>query len=117
MPLSSSKTAVMLCALACCGLAIAADPNKVLRIATPDIETLDPQQITDSPSSDIADAIFENLYEWDYLAATAKLSPLLAAALPEITGDGKVWTIRIRPGIQFTPDPAFAGKSRELTAD
>ena len=114
---SPSKIAVLLCALACGGLALAADPNKVLRIATPDIETLDPQQITDSPSSDIADAIFEGLYEWDYLAATAKLAPLVAAALPEITGDGKLWTIRIRPGIQFTSDPAFADKSRELTAD
>jgi hypothetical protein len=27
----------------------AADPNKVLRIASPDIETLDPQQYNDSP--------------------------------------------------------------------
>ena len=101
----------------CCSVALAADPNKVLHLATADIETLDPQQITETPSSDIADAIFEGLYEWDYLSATARLSPVLAAALPEITEDGKVWTIRIRPGIQFGPDAAFAGKSRELTAD
>ena len=42
---------------------------------------------------------------------------MLAVALPEISEDSKVWTVRIRPGIQFGPDAAFAGKSRELTAD
>lgn len=94
----------------------AADPNKILRLASPDIETLDPHQINDSPSSDVADAIFEGLYEWDYLAAPARLAPLAAVALPEITGGGTVWTIRMRHGIHFTDDPAFAGKRRELTA-
>lgn len=120
MPSARSNAAILLILLwlpACCSVALAADPKKVLRLATADIETLDPQQITDTPSSEIADAIFEGLYEWDYLSETARLSPLLAVALPEITEDGKTWTIRIRPGIQFGPDPAFAGKSRELTAD
>ena len=107
---------VALLALAASCVAEAADPNKILRLASPDIETLDPHQINDSPSSDVADAIFEGLYEWDYFASPARLAPLAAVALPEITGGGKVWTIRMRPGIHFTDDPAFAGKRRELTA-
>ena len=95
----------------------AADPNKVLRIASPDIETLDPQQYNDSPSFNVITAIFEGMYEWDYLASPAKLNPVGAVALPEITDGGKTWTIRVKPGIRFTDDPAFRGKPREVTAD
>ncbi len=95
----------------------AADPTKVLRIASPDIDTLDPQQFTDDPSFKVVMAIFEPLYEWDYLASPPKLTPLTAAGPVEISADGRTWTARLRPGIYFTDDPAFKGKPRELTAD
>src|SRR5207253_1462800 len=36
--------------------------------------------------------------------------------LPEVSADGKTWTVRIRPGIYFADDAAFRGKKRELTA-
>ena len=94
----------------------AADPDKVLRVAMPDIETLDPHQYSDDPSFQVLRAIFEGMYEWDYLASPARLSPLAAVALPEITDGGKTWTMRLKPGIYFTPDPAFNGKPRELVA-
>ena len=89
----------------------------MLRIASSDIDTLDPQQYTDDPSFQVLMAIFEPLYEWDYLAPPPKLSPLTAAAPPEVTEGGRTWTIRLKQGIQFTDDPAFSGKPRELTAD
>jgi oligopeptide transport system substrate-binding protein len=98
-------------------VAQAADPDKVLRVASPDIETLDPQQYNDNPSFEVISAIFEGLYEFDYLASPSKLAPVGAVALPEISRDGKTWTIRARPGIFFTDDPAFRGKPREVTAD
>ena len=94
----------------------AADPDKVLRVAMPDIETLDPHQYSDDPSFQVLRAIFEGMYEWDYLASPARLSPLAAVALPEITDNGTTWTMRLKPGIYFTPDPAFNGKPRELVA-
>ena len=96
--------------------ATAADPNKVLRIALPDIETLDPQQYNDDPSSQVIAAIFEGLYEWDYLATTPTLAPVTAAGPPQVSADALTWTVKIRPGIYFTDDPAFKGKPRELTA-
>ena len=37
--------------------------------------------------------------------------------MPEISADGRVWKIRIRPGIHFADDPVFKGRKRELTAD
>jgi ABC-type transport system substrate-binding protein len=88
----------------------------VLHIASPDIETLDPDQFNDSPSFDVITAIFEGLYEWDYLASAPTLAPVTAAGTPQISADGLIWTIRIKPGIYFTDDPAFKGKPRELTA-
>src|SRR2546421_3927314 len=84
----------------------AADPAKILRIASPDIETLDPHAYTDDPSFQVIQAIFEPAFEWDYLASPPKLTPLTAAAPVEITDGGKVWTIRLKQGIQFTDDPA-----------
>ncbi|MCC6195254.1 MAG: hypothetical protein IT518_12360 [Burkholderiales bacterium] len=46
-----------------------------------------------------------------------KLVPDTAAAMPEVSPDGRTWRIRIRPGIYFTDDPAFKGRRRELVAD
>ena len=94
----------------------AAEPAKVLRIAQFEIDTLDPQQYADDPSFQVIMALFESLYEWDYLSPTPKLTPLTAAGLPEVTDGGRVWTIKLKHGILFTDDPVFTGKPRELVA-
>jgi ABC-type transport system substrate-binding protein len=103
-------------ALAASFSAAAADPHKVLRIASADIETLDPTQYNDAPSFDVIAAIFEGLYEWDYLSSTPMLAPVTAAGPPQMSADALTWTVKIKPGIYFTDDPAFKGKARELTA-
>jgi ABC-type transport system substrate-binding protein len=97
--------------------AAAADPAKVLRVAQGDIDSLDPEQWGDYFSSWVGVAIFEGLYEWDYLAAPARLAPNTAAALPTVSDDGRTWTIPLKRGIYFTDDPAFRGKRRELVAE
>ncbi len=106
-----------LLALAFAFAANAADPNKVLRFASPDIDTLDPQQATTIPAQRVTFAIFEGLYNWDYLNIPAGLTPVTATAPPEISDGGKTWLINLKPGIYFTDDPAFHGKPRELIAD
>ena len=94
-----------------------ADPAKVLRVAIPIAETgFDPQASQDLYSNTINSAIFEALYEYDYLARPHKVVPRIAEALPAISADGTTWTIRIRKGIHFADDPAFKGAKRELTA-
>jgi len=95
----------------------AADPEKRLRLAQGDIDTLAPQEWVDFFSHWVGVAIFESLYEWDYLARPRRLSPNTASALPEISDDGKTWTIRLTKGIYFTDDPVFKGKRRELVAE
>jgi len=107
----------LLALLACLApQALAADMNKVLRIASSDITSLDPQQGTDLFSTRVASAIFEALYEFEYLSTGSKAVPNTAEAMPVITDDGKTWTIRIKKRIRFSDDPAFKGKPRELVA-
>lgn len=108
----------MVLALASPGVDVrAADAAKVLHVASPDIDMLDAQQFSDDPSYQVAMAIFEPLYEWDYLVSPPKLTPLTADGPAEITADGKTWTIRIKRGIFFTDDPAFKATPRELVAE
>ena len=96
----------------------AADMNKTLRVAFQVAETgFDPQAISDLYSEFVNQHIFDPLYRYDYLARPYKLIPNTAVALPDISADGLVWTIKLKPGITFSDDPAFGGKKRELTAD
>src|SRR6202163_3859667 len=104
-------------AIAFASAAGAADPNKILRVAANDIDTLDPHQYNDNPSFEVLISIFEPLYEWDYFESPPKLSPLTATAPIDISDGGKPWTMRVKPGIFFTDDPAFKGKPRELVAE
>jgi oligopeptide transport system substrate-binding protein len=94
-----------------------ADPAKVLRIAYPiDVSGLDPAGVQETYAAAVDRRILEGLYEWDYLARPYKFVPRIATGMPEISPDGKVWTIHIKKGIYFADDPAFGGKKRELTA-
>jgi oligopeptide transport system substrate-binding protein len=93
-----------------------ADPHKVLRYAFITAEDgFDPAIARDLYSAHVEQSIFETLYTYDYLARPAKLIPLTAEAMPEVSADGKTYTIRLKKGINFQTDPAFNGKPRELT--
>jgi ABC-type transport system substrate-binding protein len=95
----------------------AAAPVKVLRYAFPVAETgFDPAQINDLYSRIITANIFEALYGYDYLARPAKVKPVLADGMPEVSADFRTYTVRMRRGIYFADDPAFGGKRREVTA-
>lgn len=93
-----------------------ADPGKVLRYVFPSAETgFDPAVVGDLYSMHVVQSVFETLYTYDYLARPAKLMPLTATAMPEVSADGKTYTIHLKQGIYFQPDPAFDGRPRELT--
>ncbi len=89
-----------------------------LRVAIAAAETaFDPVAIGDENSNRVVSCIFESLLTYDYVARPARLVPLTALALPEIAADARTITFRIRPGILFADDPAFAGQPRELVAE
>jgi len=94
-----------------------ADPAKTLRTAFEiDVTGFDPAATQDLYSNTIELRIFDGLYDWDYLPRPYRYVPSAAAAMPEVSADGKTWTIRIKPGIYFSDDPVFNGKKRELVA-
>ncbi len=93
-------------------------PTKTLPVTFPVAETgFDPARTNDYYSGSVIEAIFDRLLTYDYLARPAKLVPDAAESLPRITDKGKTYTFKIKKGIYFTPDPAFKGKKRELTAE
>ena len=94
-----------------------AEPKKVLRVAFRSAETgFDPSMISDIYSRTITPHIFEALYSYDHLARPAKIRPLTAVGMPEVSADFRTWTVRIQPGIYFAEDPAFKGAKREMVA-
>ncbi len=96
--------------------AIAA-PVKTVRHAFLIAETtFDPVTVSDLYSNTINEAIFDSLLTYDFLARPVKLVPNTAVAMPEVTEQGRVYTFKIKPGIYFNDDAAFAGKKRELTS-
>jgi len=92
--------------------------HKTLRLVIPSTETvMDPVQTnSDSQTNLMLAQIFESPLVYDYLARPVALLPGTAAALPEVSGDGRVFTVRLQPGIYFADDPAFKGQPRELVA-
>ena len=99
------------------GAAHAADPRKVIRTAYTSAERgFDCARESDEGTGIFCDHIFDSLLQYDHLARPIKLQPRAAVALPEITDGGRTYTLRVKPGIYFTPDPAFNGKRRELVA-
>jgi ABC-type transport system substrate-binding protein len=91
--------------------------DKILRVTFQASETgFDPVRVHDLYSGTVIEAIFDTLLTYDYLARPPKLVPNAAAAMPEISPDGKTLTFRIRKGIHFADDPVFKGAKRELTA-
>src|SRR5579862_2662048 len=97
--------------------AAGADMGKVLHWYFPTGETgFDPAKISDIYSATVNEAIFERLLTYDYLARPAKVVPMVAESMPEVADAGRTYTFHLRKGIYFTPDPAFGGQRRELTA-
>jgi ABC-type transport system substrate-binding protein len=93
---------------------------KIYRFAFPvEVTNFDPPYVSDLYSNTVNEAIFERLLSYDYLARPAKLIPMAAESLPDVSADGTVYTFRIKKNIVFADDPAFAGlkNPRELTAD
>ena len=121
---ASVLTALVRCATLAATLAVASpalaapDMNKVVREVFPVAETgFDPAAVHDLYSGTLIQGIFETLYTYDYLARPSKVVPLAADGMPQVSDNGRTWTVKLRKGIRFSDDPAFGGKPRELTAE
>src|SRR5438105_12078141 len=105
---SNAKLRMSAAILALVFFATPALGEKVLRYAFNVAETgFDPVQINDLYSSTVMAHIFDSPYTLEYLARPYKVKPNTAAGMPEVSADGRTWTIRIRPGIYFADDAAL----------
>ena len=94
-----------------------AEPVKTIRTAYRSAEKgFDCAVESDEFTGTLCDYIFDSLLQYDHLARPIKLQPRAAQALPEISADGHIYTIKLKRGIFFTDHPAFNGKKRELVA-
>ncbi|MEN8127352.1 MAG: ABC transporter substrate-binding protein [Planctomycetota bacterium] len=81
------------------------------------IQTLDPADVTDAPTSGVCSEFHECLYAYHYLKRPYTLIPNLAAEMPTVSEDGKLYRIPVRRDVYFHDDPVFPqGKGRGLTA-
>ena len=104
-------------ALLCLALPALAAPQKVLRVAYLIAETnFDPPSVSDLYSHNIIEEIFEAPLTYDFLARPAKLVPQVLESMPEVTDEGRTYTLHVKKGVYFADDPAFGGKRRELVA-
>jgi oligopeptide transport system substrate-binding protein len=92
--------------------------QKVFRFSLDSAPTsLDPVRAGTLYANYIVVNIYDTLYAYKLLQRPYELKPSLAAAMPEISDNGLVYTIPLKRGVYFTDDPAFPdGKGRELTA-
>ena len=103
--------------LLCLAIPAASQDAKVFRYAFWAAETgFDPAQLSDLYSSTLIAQVFDPPLQYDYLARPIKLIPNTLAAMPEVLEDGKLYRLRVKPGIYFADDAAFKGVRRELTA-
>jgi ABC-type transport system substrate-binding protein len=80
--------------------------------------SLDPAQASSIYTKMLAVNLYDTLYRYQYLARPYQLAPNLAESMPQVSADGLIYTIRIKPGVRFIDDPAFPdGKGRTVTAD
>jgi oligopeptide transport system substrate-binding protein len=96
----------------------ATDMSKTLRVAfITDVTGFDPHATSDLYSAAISNAIFGNLWEFDYYVRPARFRGMLAERLPELSPDGLTWKVQLKKGLYFSDDPVFKGKKREATAE
>lgn len=93
------------------------DDRNTLRFPlTESISTIDPVNAYDSVSMSVIYQGYEQLYEYHYLRKPLKLVPLLAEDMPQISDDGKVYTIKIKEGIRYHDHTSFNAKPRFVEA-
>ncbi len=97
-------------------LALAETPKDILVIATriDDLISLDPQESFEFSGSDIANNLYGSLVSFDPADLSKGYVPEIAESW-EVSGDGKVFTFKIRPGLTFTSGNPVTAKDVEFS--
>jgi ABC-type transport system substrate-binding protein len=97
------------------------DAREVVHAALEDdLQDWDPALAYDESALEVLPAIYESLYQFEYLSEDLRTTPLLAADPPHASRDGRTFSIPIRAGTRFEADPCLktgpGAKGRELVA-
>jgi ABC-type transport system substrate-binding protein len=77
--------------------------------------TIDPASASTTYENLMVTSIYDQFYDYKYLARPFELKPRLATGMPEVSEDGMVYTFRIKQGVHYADDPCFPdGKGREV---
>ena len=88
--------------------ALAQQKGGIVNVATVgEPPTLDPMVSTADLVGIITQHIFETLFTFD---KDWKVTPLLAESLPELSPDGKIYTIKLRQGVNFHDGSAMTSE-------
>ncbi len=71
------------------------------------VRSLDPATCGDTTSSGFQGNVYEGLYTYHFLKRPVELIPQLAAAMPEVSADGRTYTIKLKDGVKFHRNPCF----------
>lgn len=108
--------AVSIAAAGLCGGCEPSRQSDARFVSIAEIKGFDPILCSDQYSAGAQIQVYEGLSEFHYLKRPLELVPLLAAAPPEISPDGLVYTFHLRDAV-FQDDPCFPdGKGRKVTA-
>lgn len=81
------------------------------------VESFDPVQAYSDDSLSVMAQVLEPLYQYHYLKRPYELIPQVAETMPDVSADGRTYTLTVRSGLYFHDHPAFAGRTRELHAE
>ena len=94
----------------------AAEPKVLHAFLSTGETALDPAVASDIASLSLLENLFDPLLRYDYLARPVKLQANTLAAMPAVEDNGLTYTFQLRQDVYFTPDPAFKGARRQVTA-
>lgn len=108
-----SVLGVVLAVLAVFAWAFSADrlpPADFTFVNETEVFSVDPSLAHGQPEGRIVNALFEGLYRYHHETMAPK--PGVAEAMPEISADGRVYTIRLRPAARWSDDRDEDGNAK-----
>ncbi len=83
------------------------DRTVLYQTYTSKVKSIDPATCGDTTSATMQGQVYESLYTYHYLKRPVELVPQLAANMPEISEDGRIYTFKLRPDVHYARNPCF----------
>lgn len=81
--------------------------RQVYRRSMERVASLDPANASSLYAARAVQLVYETLLEYDYSERPYRIVPGVAESLPEISEDGRVYVVKLRPEACFHPHPCF----------